>query len=194
MTPPSPSDPDALPPAVAAIPPRPDPFTVDAITTMVDLLEPVERSLAEAVAVGDGELDLASLAQVTGETVTAVLGALDVLAHVGLVHRTPDGRVIAAHAHVRRTMRDAMSRAECSRLHGAIALALAGRGVDGAVIVTHIDASGLAELAPWGVELALAAGMAAVDAGDDERARVAFDRADRLAERGRAVRADTRWR
>jgi hypothetical protein len=194
VTSPSTSDPDALPPAVAALAPRPDPFTVDAIATVIDLLEPVERTLVDVVAVGDGELDLASLAQVAGETITAVLGALDVLAHVGLVRRTPDGRVIAAHAHVRRSVLDAMSRAERSRLHGVIALALAGRGVDGAVIVTHIDASGLAELAPWGVELALAAGMAAVDAGDDDRARAAFDRADRLAERGRSVPADSRWR
>jgi hypothetical protein len=194
VTMPSTSDPDALPPAVAPDPPRPSSFTVDAIAAMVELLDPGERALAEAVAVGDGELDLASLAQVTGETITTVLGALDVLAHVGLARRTPDGRVIAAHAHVRRALIDAMSRAERSRLHGAIALALAGRGVDGAVIVIHIDASGLAELAPWGVELAVAAGLAAVDAGDDERARAAFERADRLAERGRAVRADGRWR
>jgi hypothetical protein len=191
---PSLSDPDALPPAVAEAPPRPDGYGIDAVQATVDLLEAPERTVVEAIAVGDGELDLASLAQVTDQTVTTVVGALDVLAHVGLVHRTPDGRIIPGHAHVRQAILDAMGRGERSRVHGSIALVLAGRGVDGAVIAAHIDASGQPELAAWGVELAKAAGTAALAAGDDEGARISFARADRLTERSRRAGAAARWR
>ncbi|WP_157406264.1 BTAD domain-containing putative transcriptional regulator, partial [Actinomadura chibensis] len=125
-------DAEGLPAAVRRVPAG----VGDVLRRRVARLPPAVRSVLRDAAVVGRDADLRVLADLAGDEDT-VLDAVEAALAVGLVTEPEPGRMRFAHALVRDTLYDGISRARRTRLHGRVAAALERHGPGEAAAIAH---------------------------------------------------------
>ncbi|MFC4051120.1 BTAD domain-containing putative transcriptional regulator [Actinomadura syzygii] len=125
-------DAEGLPAAVRRVPAG----VGDVLRRRIGRLPPSVRSVLRDAAVVGRDADLRVLADLAGDE-DAVLDAVEAGLAGGLVTEPEPGRMRFAHALVRDTLYDGISRARRTRLHGRVAVALERHGPGEAAAIAH---------------------------------------------------------